>query len=86
MITTNAANAGPNLVSIGPVMVRRKAHAGPFPEKRQKRYEKWPPSHMEREEHPKNDEQTNAANNNSFSAGSNVDCLPIQKTENSWKK
>ncbi len=56
-ITTSAANAGPNLVSIGPVMVRRKARAGLFPEMRQKRYEKWLPSHREPEEHPKNDEQ-----------------------------
>ena len=58
MITTGVVNAGPNLVSIGLAMVRRKVRAGLFPEKRLKRYERWPPSHLKLEENPKNDEQT----------------------------
>ncbi len=58
MITTNAANAGPDLLSIGPVMVRRKVRAGLSREKRVKRYERGLLSHLELEEGPKNDEQT----------------------------
>jgi hypothetical protein len=39
-------------------MVRRKVRAGLFPEKRQKRYERWPPSYLRLKEIQNNDEKT----------------------------
>ncbi len=58
MITTDAASAVQNLVSIGLMMALRKSRAGLFLKKKQKRYEKWRASHLEPEEHPKHDKQT----------------------------
>lgn len=58
MITTGAANAAQNLVSIGLMTALRKRRAGPFLKKKRKRYGRWLPAYSEMEAHPNDDEQT----------------------------
>jgi hypothetical protein len=47
MITTGAANAVIHFLSIGMSMAHRKIHAGRFPKRRLKRYERWRPKYSE---------------------------------------